>query len=200
MNKSLYRLIILSLCLWLSACASLSTPSVAQNQNLSWSEREQSLAAFKNWNIDGKIALRTASDAETANLSWKQNDQDYTLYVFGPLGASAFKLVGNAQGVTLSNPEGQQFFARTPESLLASQAQWHVPVSHLYYWIRGLPAPGIAAKKEFDAYHHLTTLEQQGWKIHYLAYTSVGHVDLPNKIFLESPELQVKIIIHAWQL
>ena len=65
---------------------------------------------------------------------------------------------------------------------------------------RGLPVPTAPAQKQFDQYHHLTQLIQQGWTIQYLNYISVNHIDVPNKLFLNNPELNVKIIITQWQI
>ena len=184
----------------LSACATTTPPSAPENQNQPWSMRAQTLSALTAWDIRAAIAFRTDSDAESANLDWQQNNQDYTMLVSGPLGTTAFKLTGSEQGITLDTAQGKHFSAPTPEALLLQQTGWQLPVSSLYYWIRGLPAPNLPAQKQFDAFHHLTQLQQANWTIHYLAYTSVNHLDLPSKITLSNPQhLQIKIVIHAWQ-
>ena len=51
----------------------------------------------------------------------------------------------------------------------------------------------------FDAYHHLVSLTQQGWNISYVNYTAVNGIDLPSKIILEHSALRVVIVITAWQ-
>jgi outer membrane lipoprotein LolB len=51
---------------------------------------------------------------------------------------------------------------------------------------------------EFDAYHHLLTLSQQGWTIQYQRYSNVQGVDVPTKILLKNGELRAVIVISTW--
>jgi outer membrane lipoprotein LolB len=200
----LYLLLLLLSLLGLvsmQGCANLQTNMPApQNQASSWDTRAQTLANLQKWNLSGQVAIRNSKDNITASLHWEQQRQNYTLDFFGPLGSNSFKLTGGAGKVALQNPRGQVFYAASPEILLAQQTGWRLPVSNLYYWIRGLPVPGMPAQKQFDAYHHLVELSQDGWKIQFLRYTAVNQLDLPNKIFISSTDLSVKIIISQWSL
>ena len=77
---------------------------------------------------------------------------------------------------------------------------WQLPVTNLYFWVRGLPAPNSSASTTFDPYHHLIELEQQGWQIQYERYTAIQGIDLPSKLRLKRGQLQVKIVISSWKL
>jgi outer membrane lipoprotein LolB len=83
--------------------------------------------------------------------------------------------------------------------LFEQQLGSRLPVSSLYYWIRGLPVPGIEAQKQLDAFHRITVLSQQGWRIEYSRYSSINQIDLPSKMILNNSALNVKIIINQWQ-
>ncbi len=195
------RSLILICTLWLTSCANTTPQSQTPlNKNVSWDSRVQTLSGIENWDLNALIAIRNRKDDATASLTWQQNRKNYTLNVFGPLGTNPIKLSGKPGQVALQNAHGQIFYASTPEALLAQQTGYQLPVSGLYYWIRGLPVPGTPSQTHFDTYHHLVELDQQGWKIQYLRYTSVHQIDLPTKIFLVSPDLSVKIIINKWQL
>lgn len=200
MPGRILRITLLISTILLASCATTPSAIAPQNQTVSWDNRVQTLSDIQNWDLKALIAIRTQADAESASLSWQQNKQNYTLNLFGPLGSNAFLLKGTPSKVTLQNPKGQTFSAVTPELLLAQQTGWQLPVSYLQYWIRGLPVPNLPAEKHFDAYNHLSELTQQGWKVQFLRYTSTSHVDLPSKIFINSPNLSVKIIISRWQL
>jgi outer membrane lipoprotein LolB len=184
--------------LWLAGCATTATNP--QNQNVSWDSRVQTLSGIENWDLKALVSIRSQNDAGSASLNWQQHNQDYSLQLFGPLGTNSFKLEGAPGHVILQNPQGQIFKAKSPEQLLTQQTGWNLPVSDLYYWIRGLPVPTLPAQKRFDAYNHLSELTQQDWKIQYLRYTATTHGDLPNKIFITSPQLNVKIIINEWNI
>jgi outer membrane lipoprotein LolB len=184
----------------LTSCATQTAPQAPVNQVVGWDARNQQLSAITNWNITGMLAIRNPKDNISASLHWQQTGKNYTLNLFGPMGTNAYKLTGNAHQISLQNPRGQMFYASTPEQLLAQQTGWNLPVSHLYYWIRGLPVPGMPAQKRMDVYHHITQLEQDGWQVQYLRYTARNHIDLPTKIFIRAKDLSVKLIISDWQV
>ena len=198
LTKLLFILLFFSL---LTSCATVSEQSqLAQNDNMSWDARVKALSQIKNWNLKGSMGIRQASNAVTANIVWQQQQQNYHISLFGPLGTYSYELTGRPGSVDLAAADGRHFHASTPEALLAEQAGWQLPVSNLYYWVRGLPVPNMPAQKQLDGYNHLTVLNQQGWTIRYLRYTSTNGMDLPSKIFLENPQLNVKIVISQWQI
>jgi outer membrane lipoprotein LolB len=199
MRISLFKTSILCLSLWMTGCATVTPQVPAQNQMVTWNDRVKTLSAIQEWDLKAAIAMHTPREAESGSLHWQQEHDDYTISLFGPLGASSMILSGSPGKVELMTPQGKKIYATSPEILLAQTTGWHLPVSQLTYWIRGLPAPDAPSTKRFDAYKHLIELNQQGWKIQYLRYTSVNHVDLPTKIFMNYPALNVRILITQWQ-
>lgn len=196
-------LILILTCLWLTSCATVQpAPKLAQNESMDWGQRVHTLNDVQKWNLHAQIALRQlhTSQAWSANLQWSQQKQNYHIALFGPLGTNSYELNGRPGNVELSMADGKHFTATSPETLLAKQTGWSLPVSNLYYWIRGLPVPSMSADKQFDNYYHLTVLKQDGWTIQYLRYTSVDRIDIPSKIFLNNPDLNVKIVISQWDI
>jgi outer membrane lipoprotein LolB len=184
--------------LFLTHCATLPPP--AQNQNLSWETRSKTLSQIQNWNLQGAIGVRTPQDSFSADLNWEQHQGNYTLSLYGPLGTNSFILTGQPNQVQLAMSDGRKFTAQDPEALVAQQLNWRLPVSNLYYWIRGLPVPGIPSHQSFDEFHHITELNQQGWKIQFLRYSSTKNTDLPTKLTLTYPQLNVKIVVSEWRV
>lgn len=192
--------IILSLAfLLLSACATLPAPEAPLNQQLSWSQRQAQLQPLQQWQLQGLVGIRYQNTAQSANVNLKQNGNNYHLEIYGPLGADRVILDGQPGSVTLKTSDGQIIHAASPEALLQQRLGWSLPVTNLYYWLRGLPAPQLAAQPTFDRYNHLTSLQQQGWTINYLRYAGINGVDLPTKIQLKNKNLQATIIISQWQ-
>lgn len=192
-------LAILISVLLISSCATLPAKEEPQNKDMTWDSREAKLRGIENWDLKALIAIRTSKESNSASLDWKQNKQNYTLFLFGPLGSNSYVLKRQDNKIELETPSGKKFLANTPEELFKQQTGWNLPVSDLFYWVRGLPVPGVPAVKQFDAYHHLTELTQHGWKVHFLRYTATRYGDLPSKIFMDYPQLSVKIIISRWQ-
>jgi len=184
----------------LVSCASLS-PKQKQttDQAISWENRVDILSNMQNWDLKGLIAIRTRQDAWSANWQWHQNQKDYTIALFGPMGSHSMQLTGSAHSVLLETSDGKKLKSTNPETLLEQQLGWHLPVSSLYYWVRGLPVPNFPAQKQLDAFNRITVLTQQNWRIEYLRYSTVNHTDLPNKMILNNAALNVKILINQWQ-
>lgn len=196
-----YYIFVLILSIWLGGCSTVKEASQpAQNKTTTWDNRVGVLSNIQSWNIEGMIAIRNQvkNDSGSANLKWQQNKQNYTMLFYGPMGAGSQKLTGGPGKVLLEMADGKKATAASPEALLASQTGWRLPVSSLYYWVRGLPVPDLPAEKKFDTFNHVTQLSQQGWLIQYLRYTSVNRIDVPTKIMLVNPQMSVKMIISQW--
>jgi outer membrane lipoprotein LolB len=163
-------------------------------------DRQTSLNTVHNWRINGKIAVQSARDSGSATVNWVQKGGQYSISLMGPLGSNGLKLAGRPGHVTLQTSDGKSYSASSPEELLAKRWGFHVPVSNMNYWIRGLPVPGPSAKTQFDHYGRLTHLVQQGWSVQYQNYTHVSRVDLPQMISITSPSLKVKIIVYQWNI
>lgn len=198
--KNVLQWISLSLLFLLcTACSTLPSANAPLNQKLSWQTRQQQLQAITTWALSGQIAIQNQQQRQSANVTWLQKERNYTISVFGPLGLGGATLIGQADKVTLAQADGKKITASSPEALLAQSAQWVLPVSNLYFWIRGLPAPSIADKTNFDQYNHLRRLQQQGWVINYLRYTGVNGQDLPSEMTMARPPLKIKIVISQWK-
>lgn len=179
---------------------SVVTPPPAPEVNIPRQDRQAALNQIKNWNIDGKIAVHTPQDAGSASFDWSQHHSQFAISLLGPLGTNGLKLSGRPGNVLLQMSDGKRYTAASPEQLLAERWGFHLPVSNLTYWVRGLPAPGSTSNTQFDSYGRLSELAQQGWHIRYLSYTRVGSVDLPTKIFINSTALNVKMMIYNWKV
>ncbi|HEX4045830.1 MAG TPA: lipoprotein insertase outer membrane protein LolB [Gammaproteobacteria bacterium] len=171
----------------------VTPPPVTKNQQVQ-------LEQLRTWHIKGKIAIQTAQDAGSAVVDWQQKGSHYAISLANPLGGAILKLTGEPGVVTLVTADGKAFTADSPEQLLAKQWGFHLPVSNLTYWIRGLPVPQIEHSSQFDARHRLQKLVQQGFVVEFLSYEQIGELDLPSKIKITSSALKIKLVIYSWQL
>jgi outer membrane lipoprotein LolB len=192
----LYFLLIASLLAALTSCTTFSPASPPLK--MSWKERQLKLKRLNTWNIQGVIAIHATSNSGSATLNWQQTHQNYVLALFGPLGMGSIQIQGQPGNVLLRNAQGQEYRARSPEQLLHDQTGWDLPISSLYYWVRGLPAPGPVSKYEFDAYHRIAKLTQQNWQIYFRQYGRFHQNELPTKIELVHPGLKIKLVIYEW--
>lgn len=161
--------------------------------------RQNQLSNLQNRSARGSIAIHTEQKGWNASFNWQQQNGHYVITLFGPLGTNRVQLTGDPLQVTLQTAN-RLVSAPTPESLIQQQLGWNLPISNLYYWLRGLPAPHARSRQSYDINNHLVHLTQQGWNIIYLRYSGVNGIDLPNRLLLNNPALQIRIVISQWDV
>ena len=83
--------------------------------------------------------------------------------------------------------------------MLEEQLGWQLPVSHLVWWVRGLPAPDSKSKLTLDGDSRLASLDQDGWQVQYLSYTEQNGYWLPERLKLHGKDLDVTLVVKDWQ-
>lgn len=183
------NIIVLFFCL-LTACATVAPIKPTG----------QSPEKMSHWQASGSMSIHQANRTSAFSFAWQQDQGHYTLQLFAPLGLASLRIVGSEDHVELWQSASQKITAKTPEILMQRQLGYALPVSCLYYWIRGLPDPHWPMTKTLSQQNHLAQLQQQGWKINFLDFKIVSGFALPGKIMLEDKTMQVKIVVTAWDL
>lgn len=185
----------------LAACAAVPRMDSAEP----WPQRVERLSALKEWELRGRVALRTEDNqGGQASLSWQYRDERHVIVLRGPLGGGLMRLQQDRDGAYLQDAERREYRAASAEELLFSVAGWRIPISGLEYWIRGLPAPVEITLQEWDEYGRLARLQQSGWDVHFLDYSTSGDYALPSRldVILPSPDrsasVEARIIIEEW--
>lgn len=137
----LRHIIVFSFIALLAGCAGFSArESVGGHGNpAQWREHKQQLSSLDGWQINGKIGIRAPKDSGSGTLFWLQRQDYYDIRLSGPLGRGAARLTGRPGKVSLEVANQGRYDASTPEALVEEQLGWKLPVSHLAWWVRGLP-------------------------------------------------------------
>lgn len=181
-------------------------PEVGIDQSLPpttrWQQRKNSLKTLTRWQASGKIAIRKANtNGWSGSAHWDQiSPTQYRILLLAPIGGGV-KLERSGQQVQLQNNKGQIITASSAEQIIFQQLGLRLPVSNLYFWIRGIPAPGPVFLRKLDAAARLQKLQQQGWQIDYQEYQQRGRWALPSRILLTEPQhgWAIKLFIQSWR-
>jgi outer membrane lipoprotein LolB len=149
------------------------------------------------WDMQGAIAVKTNQKGWNASFNWSQRQANYHLTIFGPLGSNRISLTGNNEHAILTTAE-RTYEATNAEVLLEQRLGWYIPVNSIYYWVRGLPAPGAISHKVRNAEGQLIAIDQQGWHIEYQSYDKINGLNLPTLIELRNSKVFIRIAIHQW--
>ncbi len=199
--KTLKPLIGMLLPLWLAACTTPAPqPPVLQSD---WQQQQSKLSQLDHWNMSGRLSVQTESDGGQADFSWQQQGpQHYMIRLVAPMGAGTTWIQGEPDGVSLRTSAGGEAFDEDVDKLIQQLQGWPIPVSGLYYWVRGLPAkssPHVVRKWHKGGLPEV--LEQDGWRIEFRGYKRIAGKLLPKKLFisrLDEQEVDVRLIVRQW--
>lgn len=196
----LRHVIVFSLIALLAGCAGFGARESVQGQGnpAQWRQHKDQLTGLDGWQINGKIGIRAPKDSGSGTLFWLQRQDYYDIRLSGPLGRGAARLTGRPGQVSLEVANQGRYEAANPETLLEEQMGWKLPVSHLAWWVRGLPAPDSKSRLTLDGNSHLASLEQDGWQVEYSSYSEQNGYWLPERIKLHGSNLDVTLVIKEW--
>lgn len=187
----------------MGACAPLPPATTESNTSHTRQEKPKQTPTaqhLSHWTITGAVAAKSKRKAWTATIYWKQQALNrYQLRLMGPFGSESILVEKKGQLITYQ--EGKKQFTTTDiDKLFYQQTGIRVPLHHLYYWVRGIKAPGAIQSRRHDQSGHLILLVQSGYTIQYENYQTIQTFDLPTKIHIQGPEGQLKLIIKTWEI
>lgn len=191
--------LVIALVIFLSACQTMG-PGPLSTTTVDWVTRSEQLSGIQSWHVVGALGVRNEHKAWNSTVHWRQKNKAYDMSFVAPLGQGKMHLEGVPGDVRLTTTENKVLKAATPESLLKKSMGWNIPVSALFYWVRGVPVPQTKAKVQFDQYQHIKRMEQSGWVIEYQRYATVKGIDLPGKISMTKWPMRLKFVIKQWNI
>lgn len=194
----------------LSSCASHKSPQTSElppatpglSAEAAWEQNQAKLSNVHSWRSEGRIAVTKSHKGDSASFVWQQFPEQFHLRLFGPFGSGAMELEGTLNGPNkqvVMRQGNKVSYAPTAEDLLYQKVRWHLPVSGLTYWVKGIPVPNQPIEySELYPNGSLKTLTQSGWTIHYAKYEPFQNLSLPTKMHLMNNQLEVKLVIRSW--
>ncbi len=185
----------------LSGCAGLTSHETLSGQGdpAQWQAHKAQASQLNGWQISGKVGIRSPRESGSATLFWLQRQDYFDIRLAGPMGRGAARLTGRPGAVSLDAANQGQFQAESAEALLQQQLGWSLPVAHLFWWIRGLPAEDSKSRLTLDSESRLAKLEQDDWQVEYLSYVQQNGYWLPERMKLHGANLDITLVIKDWQ-
>lgn len=181
----------------LAACA--SAPPVAETGD--WPRQRESLEALDAWQFRGRVNVRYENESHTPRILWRQQNRNYNIRLWGSFNAGNTRITGDPDRVVLES-DGEVLSAETPEDLILQQLGYELPVSHLEYWIRGLPAPGGEAALLFNERGQLAGIRQEGWSVSYPDPRQYGEISLPGEmeVLRSADDVRLRFVGLRWTI
>lgn len=186
-------------CILFISCAKHKMPEASMQKSEQESQKTTNKNPPSTFKLTGAIALNNNGKGWNAGLIWAQQGPNaYNIRLTGPLGGKT--VIITKQGSIVTYQEGSKVIKANNESeLLAQKANMHLPVHNLYYWVRGIPAPGSVSFSKKDNFNNYAVISQDGYTITYPQYnTKKNGVRLPRTVKITKQNLTIKIVIKSW--
>ena len=163
------------------------------------SGRESALAQIEHWRLTGRLAVSGQGEGGSGRIDWEQRGEAYTIELSAPVSRQSWRLSGDASGARLEGHGQGPIEDRDPEALLHRAAGWSMPLEQLRAWVRGARTRG-QADIAFGAEGLPALLQQADWRIEYRNWGEVDGLPLPLRVFAESGERRVRLVVDRWEL
>jgi len=191
------RLLLLLGVAMLPGCATVPAPAI-QTEPEAYSRHLQRLTSIREFSLSGRMAVQTENRGVSGSLRWEHAEESDRLAMYSPLGAQVAEIISGSAGVTLTTSDQKTYAAEDAEALMQQTMGWSLPLNGLTDWVLGRPAPGAYDQAGWDMQGRLTGMRQDGWQIEYPTYLTVDGMDMPGKILLKSPKLDLKLVVERW--
>lgn len=198
MLPALFRWLPSTAAILLIGCAAVKPQPV--NSLEIYSQHLASLANINQFDIRGRIGVQTDGRGFSGSTHWQHANTGDKIGLFSPLGGQVATINTSTAGVELIASDGKSYYATDAATLTQQILGWSLPMQGLPDWVLGRPAAGPVTHAQWDAAGRLTRLKQDGWDIEYPQYAEASGYQLPSKINLRSPKLNLKLIIERWSI
>jgi outer membrane lipoprotein LolB len=180
----------------LSGTAEIAAAEAVQAERVAW------LDAHPQWTLAGRIAISNAGKGGSGRIDWNQQADTSVVSLSAPVTRQSWRMSVGPQGTRLEGLDGGPREGLDPARLLLEATGWDVPVQSLAQWARGrLAAAGPASGVAYSADGRLQSLQQDGWRIDYLAWHEPegDRPALPARIDAQRGQAKVRLIVDAWE-
>ena len=181
---------------FLSVCVTHQALATTSNKKHASSRTNGATSKITSWEISGALAARNRHKGWNASMNWvQQGANHYQIRLSGPLGSGT--VIISKRGTVITLRDGpKQLSSTNASTLLKQQTGVSLPIANLYYWVRGIPAPGAVQAEQHYPTGQLSQLKQAGYTIQYMQYNST----LPTVIKLQGNGVFIKLVIKNWKV
>ena len=199
------RVYLLAVLTFLTSCKGIAPkPNLPPINTEAHQQHLSALNNIKSFVLRGRLGVVTQQKGFSGGIQWqhvddfKQSIGSDNIEVFSPLGGKVAHIVKDSSGVTLTSHDGLTNKASDAESLTANTLGFRLPLSGLDDWVLGRPTHSKIDELTIDNQGRILFLKQDGWDISFENYSQINAVFLPNKVFLKSEKVNLKLIIDTW--
>lgn len=190
--------LLVSLIALMQGCVSVPASKPVEN-TVALSSHQQHLkliSTIQAFSLKGRIGVQTEGKGFSGGLQWQHALAQDDIALYSPLGSQIANIKKTPATVTLEDAKGNSVTAADAESLTQKALGWKLPLTGLADWSLGRPNSSPIDSIAWDDAGQITRLVQDGWDIEYADYVAFEGKQLPNKVYLRSPKVNIKLIVE----
>ncbi|MCD9227809.1 lipoprotein insertase outer membrane protein LolB [Ralstonia pseudosolanacearum] len=169
-SRALGALVLGVACALLAGCASVRP---ANDLFAGTQDGDATITRYQG-RFSARYVQDNAQQSAVGSFLWRERGADVQLELMSPLGQTLAIVSQNRQGATLELPNQPPRRAAEVDTLMQDALGFSLPVSGLRDWLRARATPGTPARVARDAQSRPETIEQNGWTVHYVAWSDDG--------------------------
>ena len=195
-NLHLHLGCLLAAIMLVTGCASTPITKPGKPDSAISQQHLNSIATIQAFSLKGRIGVQTDGKGFSGSMQWQHDKENDDIALYSPLGGQVASIKKDANAVSLTDSNGHSISAKDAESLTQMTLGWKLPLTGLADWSLGRPTSSPIDKVTWDESGRITRLVQEGWDIEYSDYLNFDGKQLPNKIYLRSPKVNIKLIVE----
>lgn len=164
-------------------------------------------ARSPDFGLVGRVSVKGGKESFSGGVQWTHSGSRDEILLLTPIGQTLAQIQRSPEGVYLTTPGQQSYYAADVESLTEQVLGWRLPLKGLQYWVQSMYSPATAAAIDLDMQGKVVSIRQDGWEIEYSSYvpasatqTAQGQFERPRLLLLKRNDLQIKLVIDAWSM
>ena len=154
---------------------------------------------IKSFSLNARATIQQGSKANSVRVLWEHGPFNDSIGFASPMSGMIAELQRTPDGARWMTAEGEEFFDRNPDKLIARLTDTPVPIADLALWVTGQTTPG-ATDIERDANGRLLHAQDKGWQIRVLSYETNLPNAMPSVMEVESGALRIRLAFEEYLL
>lgn len=151
------------------------------------------------FSVNARAIIQQASKANTVRILWEHSPQTDNIGFASSMSGMIAELQRTPAGARWTTAEGEEFYDRNADMLIARLTDTPVPIAELALWITGQISPK-ATGVERDPGGRLLQAQDSGWSIRVLNYETDLPSAMPSVMEVQSGELRIRLAFEEYQL
>ena len=193
-----------ALLLLVSACATTPSPQPKlpiDAPEIVWQTHLKQMQALAEWQATLVIYGQDRGQKFKLRLLWVQQGERYQIKIKDFMGRTVAVLEGRPGDVSLKTSKGQHYRGDNADQLIEELLNLPIHISGMRYWLLGVPAPESSYQLlQLSADGLAVEIEQQGWRLNYMAYEQQLGQSLPRQAEFSIGDVSLRAKISQWQL